>query len=733
MVDGHNRIGPYILGYVLIHIVDADSLSQDRRGIASMSVRIEKKGRRIVIRSDGPLPGLRTTIPGAYETVSGDWTVPLSLESCKLLKLKYGKRLVAGNELRRWATNVVQNRRSMAKLAKADDAPLEHLPTAAPKLFKAMDARTYQRVGVRFVADNSATLIADDPGLGKTLIAMGGLLEAGVPGPYLVVAPKTAADTVWRREILRWLPRDHRAVILPEFRDQRERRIRLTRYDEKTWLIVHPEVVLVAAWWECTEIVDRTYRVKYKSGKKKGKVKSVRKTQEPCGKRTTVGNSQQRHLDCGHVRNRKTKKIIQPSYPKLFEIDWGSVLVDESHESLIRRTGTPTQRRRGLDMLRDKIRPDGLPIALSGTPFDSKPHQLWGTLNWLDPVTYSAFHRWAELYWQKGGYSGFQIGEFRQDREKMLWDSLSSVALRRTKEEVAKDLPPKLRVGTLLDPSDEDSPVGIWLPMDGKQQRAYDSMEKMSIAELESGRLESITALAELTRLKQLACSYGDIDTRKVRVRCETLIRKRSSWVTEKCRQCKRDGYHMEARQFYTPTLPSNKFNWIVESLEEWGYPKNPIDKVVIVSFYTGILNMMAEGINAHFSTKRRTTSLCTAITGQTKSSDRRSIIDSFNTSNGPKIMFLNVKAGGTAITIDSADRMIFISETRIPDQQKQAEDRIHRVSNPRQCMYYYLRSIGTVDIGTAIVNEESNRESHRLLDGRRGIEYTRQILQLSH
>ena len=77
-----------------------------------------------------------------------------------------------------------------------------------------------------------------------------------------------------------------------------------------------------------------------------------------------------------------------------------------------------------------KLRGDGIKLAMSGTPFDSKPYQLWGTLNWLDSATYPAFHRWAELYWQKGGYTGYQIGEFRKDREAMLWDSLSAITIR---------------------------------------------------------------------------------------------------------------------------------------------------------------------------------------------------------------------------------------------------------------------------------------------------------------
>lgn len=677
-------------------------------------IRLRKNGRRIEIRSNEPMPGMRTTVPGAYETVGGYWTVPLSLESLTLLRMKYGQRLNLDNALKRWANSVMESRNYMSELAASEDAQLHVLPRVAPKLARAMRKRTYQRVGVRFIADSSATLNADDPGLGKTFEAMGGILEAEIPGPYLVVAPKTAADSVWRREIMRWLPLNHRPVILPELRVDRDYRIRITRYTEDTWLIVHPEILLVQSYWECQEIIEK--------GKRAGQV---------CGKRTVEANKQQRTLDCGHIRDRKTKKILEPGYPKLFEVEWGAIIVDESHESLIRRKGVPTQRRRGLDMLR--LRAGGTKIAMSGTPFDSKPEQLWGTLNWLDPKTYSAYHRWAELFWQKGGYTGFDIGEFRQDREQLLWDSLKSIALRRTKAEVASDLPPKMHVGTRLDPRDEHSPLGIWLEMDGKQEHAYRQMEETSIAELESGRIEAITALAELTRLKQLACAYGDIDQRWVRIG-EIACAQRNRFTSKRaCKHCDRHGWHEEIRHFYTPHLPSNKFNWITENLEEWGYPKSPLTKVVIVSFYTGILEMMRQGLEKHFRRKPGH-ELCTSITGRTPPGSRRDVIDRFNR-NGrdtPQIMLLNVKAGGTAITIDSADRMIFISETRNPAQQGQAEDRIHRISNPRHCMYYYLRSLGTVDIGTALVNQESDRVTRRLLDGRRGVEYVQHVLDLS-
>lgn len=662
-------------------------------------IRIDKRGRRITIFSDTPLPGLKTTVPGAYQSVQGYWTVPLSLESCKLLREKYGRQLVIGTELSRWAKGVRNNRAYMASVAGSSTAILENLRRAAPRLYKATRRRRYQRVGIRFVADTNACLLAYDPGLGKTLIAMGGILEAGIAGPYLVVAPKTAADTVWAREITRWLPPEHRAVTLPELREQREHRIRLTRYGPHTWLIVHPEIVLSQEWLICRKC----------------------KKPSPVGKRTD-----KRLSKCGHPKAGRLRKEVTHEYPKLFEIEWGAIIVDESHESLIVRSGVPTQRRTGLEKLR--VRQDGIRIASSGTPFDSKPHQLWGTLNWLAPSTYSAFHRWAEMFWQKGGYTGHQIGEFRKDREKMLWESLDDVAIRKTKAEVADDLPPKIHIGTPLDTADPDSPVGIWLPMEGKQAQAYADMEALSVAELDSGRLEAISALAELTRLKQLASCYGDIKQKRVSARCGKYEPNEDLW----CNSCRMYGYHHENKLFYTPKLPSNKFNWTVQALEEWGYPKDPLTKVVIVSFFTGILEEFGSNIEKHFRTPS-TKPLSAYITGKTPASHRRRIIDQFNAPGGPQLMFLNVKAGGTAITIDSADRMIMVSETRVPTQQTQAEDRIHRVSNPRQCMYYYLRSLGTVDVGTALVNQDMLRDTHRLLDTRRGIDYAAHVIRLSH
>lgn len=640
-------------------------------------IRMEKQGRRILLFTRIPLIGLRTTVPGAYQRADGTWTVPLNYESCLLLQQKYvpsGWKLIVGHELQRWAEGVKHTRRTMSALAAAKDAELHVLPKVAPKLARAMRKRTYQRVGVRFIADNPASLIADEPGLGKTLIAMGGILEAQLPGPYMVVAPKNAAKTVWAREIKRWLPEHHRVITVPESRARRERVLAKMKLTPTTWVVVHPEMLLVNVMLKCHQ----------------------------CGKTMEQRKRVVNVLECKHAKHRKTERTYRFNYPRLFQTRWGAVVSDEAHETLIVRSAWHTQRRRGMDML--PLQVNGMRIALTGTPFDSKPFQLFGTLNWLAPTQYTGMSRWTELYWRKGGYTGWQIGDFIKEREQMLWDSLAGICLRRTKAEVAPDLPPKMAMGTLLNPEEESSPVGVWLDLEGRQAKAYASMLQDSTVQLKSGRLEPITALEQLTRLKQFAATYGDV------------------------RMTPNDEGGYTTR--FIPQLPSNKFNWVAENLEEWGFPRNPITKVVIVSFYTSMLELFKQELERHFKSKPKRP-MCSMITGKNPRT-RAALLDRFNGAGDETVLLLNLKAGGTAITIDSADRMITLSQTRNPDQHIQVENRIHRVSNPRQCMYYNLHSIGTVDVGTAIANLELAKDGARLLDTRRGVEYLQYIIELS-
>lgn len=657
-------------------------------------IEIDKVKDRIYLWSSRPTPGLFKHVPGAAFSREGGahWSIPLTMDACVALRNHFGNELKVRGALSDWYRAEDARSRTMAELGAAHDAELRRIPDVSPRLAAAMADRTYQRVGARFIAEAhqaeaGGVLIASQPGLGKTLMAIGGVIEAGIPGPYLVITPKTAVETVWAREIPRWWP-GQQVITVPDGRAARdeilwdvvygphvydgqnardsERLVDEHRESQNgTWVVVHPEMVRTKSFWNCPDCGELT---KWRAGP--------------------------RRLDCEHAFDQNAVKragrINQHTFSQLFGIDWGAIISDESDRMLLRRTGTPTQVRQGAELLR--TRPRGMQIAMSGTPFRGRPHLLWGTLNWLRPKQYSAFWRWAETYFEvTSGWGGSRdIGKLRAGKQKDLDRALSAVMLRQTKREVAKDLPDKNHIGTPLVDEDESSPVGVWLPLDGPQKKLYDQMRDGAVATMAGGELNAIGILAELTRLKQFATSAG----------------------------------HMISDVFH-PGLPSNKFDYLLEKLEEMGFPDDPETKVVVVSQFTQILDLFAAELRA----KHKIDSAM--LTGKVTGKRRDEAITRFNDPEaGPHLMFLNVKAGGVAITIDTADHMFFLDETWIPDDQEQAEDRIHRVSNPRPVFYHYLRSIGTVEEGIAVVNADRASTSHDILDGRRGVEYARKIVQ---
>lgn len=654
-----------------------------------MSVRIERSGNRILLASEAATPGLGHAIPGAYfRSGSSVWSLPLDLTTCILLREKFGNRLTIGPALTSWARAEKVRRRELQSTATAADADLRLLPSVAPRLYEAMGTRTYQSAAARFIADATGrdgrrrALVADTVGLGKTAEAIAGILESGVPGPYLVVCPMGAVELTWRPEITRWLGEDAEVITLPQGKAARDAELNVLpkRADgriilgsaldglARTWVVVHPAIVRTQSWFVCGATET-----------------DVAGTRSICGSKTKYKVGPIPELDCGHIQDYRPKVQHEHTFPQLFDMEWGAVVADESDQCLIRLSGTPNLQRRGMEMLGDRVVPDGgLRIAMSGTPFRSRPHQIWSTLNWLDPVEYSGKWRFIQKYWTTGGYSGYEIVKdgFMEEREHLLLDELKSIMIRRTREEVRGDLPDKLYPSN-VDPETSGLTPGIYLPMNAKQEKAYRAIEKLGEAEIDGGTLNPLGTLAELTRLKQFAGAEGEL----------------------------RNG------EFF-PLPRGNKYDWVIEHLQAQGFPDRPASKLVIASQFTKLLNAFAEGVGFAFRDKVRSA----MITGEVSGPRRKVVVDEFeDVDSDLSLLFINTKAGGSAITLDAADVMVVLDETYVDDEQQQLEGRIDNRNPERKIVarsYYYLRSLGSIEEGIAAGNAEARRRGQRLLDG---------------
>jgi SNF2 family DNA or RNA helicase len=527
--------------------------------------------------------------------------------------------------------------------------------------------RDYQRTGAHFLRKAGSALLADEPGLGKTIQTLGSILATRAfvypneKGPFyhLVVCPKVAVRNVWEPEIRRWY-KDQRFEILTLVGKVADRQKRLRAFEplpdtEHVFVIVNIESLRIKPEEQSTRISRPdtiNWSVKTKEGKR-------------------------------WMWYAPENGIL----PEIFSMIWDTVVVDESHRALIRTkqgSAPMSQTRAGLVLL-----PACRRVALSGTPMRGKPEQLWGTLDWLLQGSErhpGPYWTWVKEYFRlsSNGFSNYVIDAdepFRPDGEERLAKDLQRVMLRRTKGEVLPDLPPKTYAGAHLDPHDDRSPLGIWLEMSPVQRRLYDQLESegMLIGK-DRSEVPVEGTLALYTRQRQIATAEHEVVSGVLHV--------------------------LEA---------GPKLDWLLDWLEE-----NSGEQIVVVSQFTSVIDAFYDRLEAEGIIAAR-------ITGRVSDKARSAAIEGFQ--NGSiQVMFLNTKAGGVALTLDSADYLVFLDETSIPDDQIQAEDRLHRASRMHNVTIYYLRTLGTIEEEVAWVAAARQDVQQYLLDGARGVEAAKRI-----
>ena len=598
---------------------------------------------------------------GRWNKANSVWGYPLDLRIAKELRkqcTRFGADLQIHSELSAWARAEQSRLDAVPDVASMDLVELPKIRDNYPYMWEKMSERPFQTVGVAVSSESRTITLADDPGLGKTLQTLATMANCIDDGLILVVAPKSAATNVWPSQIKQWLGKKETVVNLSD-------------------LTAIPKGPKRDAFLEdAANTMDTAPgRVWVIIGEHWIRVKAYPDAQKKKFKRNPDGSI------------KMTKNL-----PLLFEFKWDAVIVDESHKVVICNTANRcrwTQARFGLSEL--ALSPNPMRMALSGTPMRGKSENMWGTLNWLRPKFYTSYWKWMDKHFenydnQDDPFGPAKVyGQLKDENE--FYAEMKDLFIRRTKEEVAKDLPPKMYGGEPLDPEDPTSPVGVWLEMLPKQKKLYDQMVKHG--ETEDGIIANGT-LAEWTRLKQFSNAVSTIaDNGEI-----------------------------------IPTFESNKLLWIEEFLDDRGIlDGSGTSKVIISSQFAQFVNMIARWLDEKGVAYHK---LIGGVSGQ----KRVKMNEEFQAPGGPQVFLMTTTAGGVALTLDAADDVVICDETWIPDDQLQVEDRAHRLSRTdHDVTIWYLRSRNSIEEAIARVTGGREDEVRGIMDRSRGVHIRKQIL----
>jgi superfamily II DNA or RNA helicase len=296
-------------------------------------------------------------------------------------------------------------------------------------------------------------------------------------------------------------------------------------------------------------------------------------------------------------------------------------------------------------------------LALSGTPVENHLGELWSLFEFLNPGMLGS----ASVF-RLGGAGARNPDE---ETRMLLARALRPFILRRTKDQVAKDLPQK-------------SEQTIYCELESAQRKLYDELREHYRQTL-LGRIEQhginkskIQILEALLRLRQAACHPGLIDNKKAR----------------------------ESSAKLDSLLPQ-----IAQVLDE-GH------KALVFSQFTSLLAIVRDRLDAEKIPYEY-------LDGRTR--DRASRVERFQNDPECKLFLISLKAGGLGLNLTAAEYVFLLDPWWNPAVEAQAIDRTHRIGQTRPVFAYRLIARDTVeekvlelqqskrDLADAIINADNS------------------------
>ncbi len=310
----------------------------------------------------------------------------------------------------------------------------------------------------------------------------------------------------------------------------------------------------------------------------------------------------------------------------LKEIPWNFAILDESQN--IKNPTSETSK--AVRLLEAKNR-----VALTGTPVENNTMDLWSQFAFINPG----------LLGDQNFFKDAFMRPIEKEQNVQVAASLKRLIfpfiLRRTKEDVAKELPPKIE-------------NVLYTPMSDEQQRLYNKWRTAYrddlLSEIESKGLNKskFKVLEGLTKLRQISCHPELVDNK------------------------------------YIDT--SGKFDALIEMVEEIVSEDH---KVLIFSQFVQMLHI----IRRNFDGKNTPYSY---LDGSTK--NREKPVKEFQEDENIRIFLISLKAGGIGLNLTAADYVIHYDPWWNPAVEMQATDRAYRIGQTKKVFAYKLISKDSVE-----------------------------------
>lgn len=288
-------------------------------------------------------------------------------------------------------------------------------------------------------------------------------------------------------------------------------------------------------------------------------------------------------------------------------------------------------------------------IALSGTPMQNNTFDIFSQMNFLNPGMLGSKEFFKEQFAKP--VDKFQDEETKEHLRKLIYPFL----LRRTKEQVAKDLP-------------EKTEITLYCEMGAQQRAIYTSYRDLYrsriLGTIDNQGLEKsqFAILQGLMKLRQICDSPAILNE-------ETAYENHSIKLDELVRE-------------------------LQENLGD--------HKVLIFSQFLGMLALIRQKLNEQGITYEY-------FDGSYSAMQREKAIQEFQQNPECTVFLISLKAGGMGLNLTAADYVYIVDPWWNPAVEQQAIDRTHRIGQTKNIFAYRFICKDTVEEKIMVLKEKKN------------------------